>query len=1009
MKNIVWRIISFALLSTLLIYKLDANANMAVLQRGYTPDVAGANLNETILTPSNVTATTFGRIFSLPVDGSIYAQPLYVPNLNVNGANHNVVFVATMKNIIYAFDADSLGAPLWEVNYSNTIPNATAVPITEYIGSNSLNIAGSVGIEGTPVIDPTSNTLYFVTNTLENSQIVFRLHAVDISSGAEKFGGSVIINGSVSYNGTTLNFNPTLQNQRTSLALANGQVIVSFSSHEDAYVYFGWIMSYNAATLNLNALMNTAPANYGAGVWQSGRPPVVDSNGFVYLFTGNAFSINSQITADGVNNFAESVLKLDPVTLKVIDYFTPANFQQLDIDDQDLSSSGPSLIPGSNVLIGGGKNGWLYLLNTQNLGQLQNNDNGSIQNINVSTGEIRGGTVIWSRSDAAGGTLVYNWGAGDSLKAFSYNAQTQNISHNPVTTFSGQPLLYPGGILAISANADQNGIVWASINSQGDTDHRVPPGELRALNAANPSQELWNSTLLAGRDDFGLWSKFVPPLVVNGKVYIATHSNQLVVYGLLATDGSATVTAWPPLKAAMGDTENFILSAWSSAGIPVAANWSVANLPTGVTAQFKVDNQGRNLLHLSLDGTTPPGSYRLNITANVSGNNTTQSVLLNVISSSEVIAVGAVVDSQMTNNTAENAIDQNIFTFWQTLDPIFFPHTITLDLGNIQPVTGLLYLPRHDGCVDGTALQYEVYLSPDNANWLQAAGGSFDYGPAWRSFGCDAQTFPQSQKISFPASYARYVRLNVLGAVIDGTPWLSASEVWAYTTNNNQPNITLNSSASSIGQNQTVSFTATVNGNQATGSVQFYANGVALQTPVTLNNGTATLTTSGFNTKGNYLITASYSGDSNNTSSTSSIFNLNVLNAGTIALSSSADTIVAGDNINLTATVSAVNPSGSIQFYLNGNALDTPVMLVNGIATLTTNELNEFGTDTITASYSGDQNNSPIDSSDPLIIIANVNPNNPVSQTVPALPWHFQLLMGMLLCITGIYIRNKRS
>jgi len=773
---------------------LSASADTAVLQRGYTPDVAGANLNETVLTPANVNPASFGRIFSLPVDAAIYAQPLYVPNLSIGGAPHNVVFVATMKDSLYAFDADQPNAPLWAVNYAAAIPGAIPVPVPFFqgVGTNSGNISGPVGIESTPVIDAVTNTMYFVTNTYEIDQFVFRLHAVDITSGAEKFGGPTVINGTFTGSGNTLNFDPSVHNQRTSLTLANGQVIVAFASHNDFGQYYGWIMSYGASTLTMTGIFNGAPSNHGAAVWQCGRPPAVDSAGYVYLYTGNGFPDTKLPTADGINNFAESALKLDPKSLKVLDYFTPESYQDMDAQDADLSSSGPSLMPGTNVLIGGGKTGIMYLLNTQNLGQNQTNDTGALQNPTVSyQAEIRGGPVIWSRSAPAGGALVYNWSAGDSLKAFSYNSNTSTISTYPVSTFSGQPLLYPGGMLALSANGDNNGIIWAAINSQGDADTRVAPGELVALNAANLSQELWASTNVPARDDFGLWSKYVPPLVVNGKVFMATQSNQLVVYGLLPTQGAAVVSAWPPQQAALGRVANYIVAALTASGSPTPANWTVTGLPVGAAGNFITDAQGRTVLQVQLGLTTPRGSYRLFATANVNGYLTTQAVLLNVPDASATPIAKATADSQVSPHLAKAAIDGNSNTFWKTLDTApapNYPHSITLDLGSVKPVSGVSYLPRQDGCVDGTVMQYEVSLNADGVNWFsQSAGGSFDYGPAWRTFACNQNSFPQIQTISFPVTNARYIMLNVLGSVIDGDPWASAAEVKVYVANGAAP------------------------------------------------------------------------------------------------------------------------------------------------------------------------------------------------------------------------------
>lgn len=765
---------------------LSAQAQTAVYQRGYDANVSGALLSETRLTTSNVAQASFGRLFSLPVDGRIYAQPLYVPGLNVAGKGvHNVLFVATMTNKLYAFDADAAGAPLWSLDFSARFPGTVPVPIADYVATDSLNIAGPVGIEGTPVIDPSSNTLYLVTNTRELGAPVFRLHAIDITSGAEK-ATSAPIAGSVTVGGKTLTFNPALQNQRPALVLSHGQVVLAFGSHEDDYAYYGWVMSYDATALTQTGILNTAPTDdHGGGVWQSGRPPVVDANGYVYLFVGNAWAPSGSSSAwDGVNNFSESVLKLDPTQgLKIVDYFTPASYQTLDNDDSDLTSSGPTLVPGTNVLVGGGKSGILYLLNTQNLGQMQTGDVGALQAPAVSAGEIRGGPVAWTRSGAAGGTLLFNWGANDNLKAFAFSGTS--IKTTPQAQSSGVSTLYPGGELVLSANGDNQGIVWAAINGQGDADHRVPPGELHAFNAANVSQQLWSSTANAARDDLGLLAKWVPPMVANGKVYMATSSGQVLVYGLLPTSGNL-MTVWPPHQPVLGGSAAFIVNTMAAtSGASVPASYIVGGLPSGATAGFGTDSMGRTVMTITTASTTPRGSYRLQVTATAGSSQVTQAVLLDVPDNSAATAARASADSAQSGNPASNAIDNNTASFWHTQytgSVPAYPHWITLDLGSTQLVSGLSYLPRQDKCVNGTVLQYEVHLSTDNVNWVEeTTGGSFDYGPAWRSYTCSGgKASPQRQSIAFPPTSARYVRLTALGALVDGQPWASAAEVKAY-------------------------------------------------------------------------------------------------------------------------------------------------------------------------------------------------------------------------------------
>jgi hypothetical protein len=509
-----------------------AQSAQPVLQRGYDADVSGANLAETTLNTSNVGPNTFGLVFKLPLDDAVYAQPLYVPNVAIlNQGTHNVVYVATMSDTLYAFDADAGGAPLWSVNFASLV-GAMPVPIANFVFSGNMNIVGNLGILSTPVIDPSTNVLYLVACTLENNTLAYRLHAVDITTGAEPYGPGVLITGS--YGSAT--FVARYQTQRVSLVLSGNQVVFGFGPVESEYPngYTGWVMAYNRLTLQQSGIFATeATGNGGAGVWQSGRPPAVDSSGYVYVFAGNAFGDGY----DGVNNFSESALKLDPANgLTLIDWFTPGSWSTLDAQDLDTSGSGPMLIPGTSLLAGGGKAGDLYVLNTADLGKYNATDSQIVQEENITDGgEIHGGPVYWQRSAANGGPLLYNWGELDPLKAYAFNGTT--FAANPSTQGSGSQI-WPGGILALSANGEQagSGVLWATVATSGDAqDDPSVPGELHAFDAGNISQELWNSTTNASRDGFGNFAKFVPPLVANGKVYVATRSNQLAVYGLVLT------------------------------------------------------------------------------------------------------------------------------------------------------------------------------------------------------------------------------------------------------------------------------------------------------------------------------------------------------------------------------------------------------------------------------------------------------------------------------------------
>ncbi|MGO9635504.1 MAG: choice-of-anchor D domain-containing protein [Steroidobacteraceae bacterium] len=512
-----------------------AGAPPSVLQRGYDANVSGANLAETTLNTSNVTPSTFGLVFKLPVDDNVYAQPLYVPGVAIAGqGTHNVLYVATMNDTLYAFDADAGGAPLWKINVASLV-GATPVPIANFAFSGNQNIVGNLGILSTPVIDQSTNTLYLVACTLENGTMVYRLHAVDIRSGDELIvaGGTVI---SGSYGGVT--FNSTGVTQRVSLVLAGNQVVFGFGAMEaessDIGGYVGWVMAYNKSTLQQNGAFATVITGYqGGGVWQSGRPPVVDGAGYVYVFVGNSYGSGGY---DGVSDFSESALKLDPSNgLKRIDSFTPGDWLYRDGNDFDLGSSGPLLIPGTSLIVGGGKTGILYLLDTGKMGGESAGDAGAVQVQTVSPWEIRGGPVYWQRSAANNGPLLYICGSWDVLKAYPFNGAT--FATSPSAEGSVQET-WPGGILALSAYNDTpgTGVLWETVVTSGDAENNPPaPGELLAYDANDVATELWDSTMNASRDGFGNFAKFVPPLVVNGRVYVATQSNQVAVYGLLST------------------------------------------------------------------------------------------------------------------------------------------------------------------------------------------------------------------------------------------------------------------------------------------------------------------------------------------------------------------------------------------------------------------------------------------------------------------------------------------
>ncbi len=464
----------------------------------------GQNTTETVLTPANVNVTNFGKLFSYSVDGRIYAQPLYVPNVSINGVSHNVVYVATEADSVYAFDADGLStAPLWKVNFTNPAAGITTVN-SSTVGSN---VTPQIGITGTPVIDPDSGTLYCLADTVENGVYHWRLHAVDITSGAEKFGGPVDV--------TASGFIPEFHLQRPGLLLANGKVYFGFGSNGDHNTWHGWIFGYDAQTLLRAAVYNDTPTGNGGGVWMGAGGLGADANGNVYFATGNG----SNNISTGGSNLSDSFVKLD-LTGAVADYFTPFNHTNLDCCDLDLASGGPVLLPDQSgphphVMIGGGKNKVLYVMDRENMGKFNSTTNNIIQTLSGAVGPIFDQPAYWNGK-------VYVFASVDAPKAFSIADGI--LSAAPVsmatTTFA-----FPGANPSISSDNNTNGIVWAqNFNSASSI--------LYAYDANNLAAVLWNSNQNATRDSLGQGEKFMAPTIANGKVYIGTTS-KLIVYGLL--------------------------------------------------------------------------------------------------------------------------------------------------------------------------------------------------------------------------------------------------------------------------------------------------------------------------------------------------------------------------------------------------------------------------------------------------------------------------------------------
>jgi hypothetical protein len=489
----------------------------------------GANLNERILNTRNVNASGFGKLFSLPVKGSVYAQPLYLPSVDIGGRGvHNVVYLATMDDCVYAFDADIPGDPLWTRDFTNPAAGVTPVPIVDITHNNNLNVVGNVGILSTPVIDAASHTIYLVARTKENGFYVQRIHALDVRSGKDRVPAVTIVARIKSFANDAvdgvLSFNSKTNNQRPALTLTNGMILIAWASHEDILPYHGWIMAYDAKSLKQTAVLCVSPTGMEAGIWQSGRGAVVDAGGNIYYETGNG-------DWNGTSDFGESLLKLRVTghEFTVVDYFTPADYAALNKRDADFGSSGPMLIPGTSLIVTGDKHGVLTLFDTRSLGKLTPNNKQLVQSLAVNGGRVLNGPAWW---EGPAGPLLYIWGEADVLKAFQFNGSTLE----PIAYAKGIVPSHgsPGGSLSVSADGSRGGtgIVWGMLTVSKSADHGNAPGALHAYNAET-LEELWNSEQNPPRDRLGTLVKFVPPTVAAGKVYAVTYDNQVLVYGLI--------------------------------------------------------------------------------------------------------------------------------------------------------------------------------------------------------------------------------------------------------------------------------------------------------------------------------------------------------------------------------------------------------------------------------------------------------------------------------------------
>jgi hypothetical protein len=520
---------------------------------------SGANLKETILTPANLNASTFGRLFTIAVDGKVDAQPLYVASVEIRGRGfHNVLYVVTEHDSAYAFDADT-GAQLWRVS-------TLGAGETSSDARGCGQIVPEIGITSTPVIDLQTGALYLVAMSKSASGTYHhRLHALNLSTGGEEFNGPVEIaatfpGSGAEGSGGMQKFAASQHEDRPALLLVNGVVYTAWGSHCDAAPYTGWVIGYNETTLAQTGVLNLTPNGSDGGIWMAGGGPAADALGNIYLLMGNG-TFDTTLSGGFPNHgdYGNAFVKIQVSqtgALSVADYFTMSNTTSESNGDQDLGSGGLLLTP-SSLAVGAGKDQNIYVVDQNNMGKFN-----AMANANYQTMKTAVGGGVFSAPAWFNGTLYYG-AVGDVLRAFSF--ANGSFSATP-SSESTHKFGSPGATPSISANGTQNAILWVAENSS--------PAALHAYNAANLATELYNSNQAAnGRDNFGAGNKYIVPTVANGKVYVGT-TNGIGVFGLLCSYAIA-----PTQKAFQAEGGSGQISVTASSGCA----WSAVSNVSWIT------------------------------------------------------------------------------------------------------------------------------------------------------------------------------------------------------------------------------------------------------------------------------------------------------------------------------------------------------------------------------------------------------------------------------------------
>jgi len=497
---------------------------------------SGANTSETTLTAANVNVQSFGKVLTLPVQGYVYAQPLYVPGVSIGGQLHDVLYVATEHLQVYAFDAQS-GQQLWHNSFMQDLAFGSVMPVTSMEVSCD-DLIPEVGITGTPVIDLSTNIMYLVTKVKILQKITQSvsyqqiLHGLDITTGADaimphRISARVPGSGNGS-DGGYITFDPLVESQRPALLLQKGQVFVSFASHCDLGDYHGYLMAFDAATLNPTGVWASTPNGEDGGYWASGAGPAADSSGDIYFGSGNGdFTAND----DGID-YGDSIVRFNwsNNNISVVDYFTPWDQDTLNFYDTDLGSGGVLLLPDQpgapipHLLVQVGKEGTIDLINRDDMGQFNpSGDSQIVQTLPYQLNAVFGMPAFWNN-------FVYFGASSDSFEAYSYDPVAQQLSTN-YTSRSPGVFSFPGGVPSISSNGTLNGIAWI-IETHGFRDGSS--AILHAYNAYDLSKELYNSKQNPDRDQAGPAVKFSVPTIADGLVFVGA-AGEVDVYGLLTS------------------------------------------------------------------------------------------------------------------------------------------------------------------------------------------------------------------------------------------------------------------------------------------------------------------------------------------------------------------------------------------------------------------------------------------------------------------------------------------